>query len=286
MDLVSRVALGTVQFGLNYGINNRVGKVGINEIKELLSICELEGIDTLDTAAGYGKSEENLGRAGVDNFKIISKFPVDSVKGVDTVFQETLTKIRKQSLYAYLLHNFHIYKNNTSIWKDLESLKNEGKTEKIGISLYSPDELTEIWRNNMQLDIIQIPFNIFDRRFQPFFKELKERKIEIHARSSFLQGIVFKDPEKLGEHFTPFKKVLLQYRDTIEALSLSSVEACLGWSLSHSEIDKIVIGVDSVAQLESNLNTINSLSQKQINWNRFEQTRCDSEKFINPSLWK
>ncbi len=283
--MINKIALGTVQLGLNYGINNNGGQVAFEEAVNILSLCRKLGIDTLDTAHAYGNSEETLGEIGIENFKVISKLPPSETLDFSRLFHESLDRLKINSLYGYMLHNFSIYKNDKSIWEKLQQFKSEGLISRIGVSLYSPEELEELDVDNINFDIIQVPHNLFDRRFEPYFESLKEKGVEIHTRSAFLQGLFFKSAQNLPTHFESIKGKFEQLENFKSNNKLETVEACLGYILKNPNIDKVVIGVDSSSQLQANINSINNLSDN-IDWSHLNDLSINDLNIINPSLWK
>ncbi len=193
-----KIAIGTAQFGMKYGINNDFGKVSEFDVKKILNHSINNGIDTIDTAIAYGDSENVLGMTGVSDFKVISKLPKipDENKINDLMHKmvnESLTRLNIQSLYALMLHAPHqiLDKNGEEIISALQNLKQKGLINKIGISIYSVKELGPLL-DIFKFDIIQCPFNLVDRSLDEtgWLKKLKKLDIEVHTRSSFLQGLL------------------------------------------------------------------------------------------------
>lgn len=275
-----KLVLGTVQFGCQYGINSE-GKPTSCDVEKILKEAERQGICLLDTSAAYGNAEEVLGEVMgkmKHSFKIISKYPRCGVSVEDSL-ETSLEHLKVSSLYGYLLHHFDLYKENPAIWNDFRRLKSLGKMEKIGFSIYSPDELELLLKNGIEFDLIQFPYNIFDRQFEPFMKILKDREIEIHVRSTFLQGLFFKDREYLPEKLQPFKKYLLELDDFARQKKLNVGEVALNFNLQHPCIDGVLIGVDNIEQLEMNLNSIKKiLISLSLN--------IKEKELLNPVNWK
>lgn len=285
---MNKLALGTVQFGLNYGINNKTGKVSSDEVNIILSLAYTSGITVLDTAHAYGNSEQILGDYLVNknkSFDLISKIPdIDNID-VQKTFKESSKNLKTETLYGYLFHNYGIYKKNPDSYKQLLELKYSGRVKKIGFSLYFPSELTEILDKNLEFDLIQIPYSLFDQRFEPYFEKLKQKKVEIHVRSVFLQGLVFRDPAKLESFFAPIqtklaklKKISLETKIPISAL-------CLNFAVLNRRIDKVVIGVDNIGNLEENLKDIGLLDQVESRYNQLKDLKEENEKMILPINW-
>lgn len=253
---MSKIVLGTVQFGLQYGVNS-AGRPSEEAVKSILAEAAKGGITTLDTSSAYGNSEEILGECVTpeENYKIVSKYPKGETS-VGKMFNESLKRLNVIRLYGYLLHHFEVYKNNPKIWDEFVALKESGKVQKIGFSLYTPEELELILKNKSPFDLIQVPFNIFDKKFLPYMKELHENGVEIHVRSTFLQGLFFKDRNTLPDKLQPMKKYLLQLDAFSQKSGLSISEIALNYNLQNPYIDGVLIGVDNLEQLQMNLNSV------------------------------
>lgn len=253
---MGKLVLGTVQFGLQYGVNS-AGRPSQEAVKGILAEAAKGGITTLDTSSAYGNSEEILGECTTpeEGFKIVSKYPKGETP-VGEMFKSSLNRLKVDKLYGYLLHHFEVYKNNPKVWDEFVALKESGKVKKIGFSLYSPEELRFILDNKSPFDLIQVPFNIFDKKFLPLMKEVHEKGVEIHVRSTFLQGLFFKDREALPEKLKPMKKYLLQLDEFSKQSGLSISEIALNYNLQNPYIDGVLIGVDNVEQLKMNLASV------------------------------
>ena len=258
---------------------NSVGRPSQNAVKSILAEASKGGIDTLDTSSAYGNAEEILGEnIAVSNvFNIVSKYPKGKIS-VNEMFNSSLNRLRVKHLYGYLLHHFEVYKNNLTIWDDFLALKKSGKAKKIGFSLYSPEELELILKNGSPFDLIQIPFNLFDRKFLPYMKELHEKGVEIHVRSTFLQGLFFKDRNALPERLIPLRPYLLQLDDFSKESGLSISEMALNYNLQNPYIDGVLIGVDNIEQLQTNLASVkNTPVEVEIN--------VKEQELLNPVNW-
>ena len=253
----NKVVLGTVQFGMKYGISNVSGQTSMNEVESLLKYSSEIGIDTLDTAFGYGDSENVLGNFDLSNFKVISKFLPEKISGRTMIDQHflSLEKLKITKFYAYLAHRASDLIEDSNIWNNLKDLQQDGKVEKIGASLNETNELYSLIKRNMIPDVIQVPYNYFDRRFESWMVEMKNMyNTEIHTRSTFLQGLFFTDMDSLSSFFDPIKveiKKLQDYRNDLPS-------SLLIHSLGKSFIDKVVMGVENVYQLDMNLSSLES----------------------------
>lgn len=257
----NKLVLGTVQFGCQYGINS-AGKPDTQMVSEILDEAFNGGIVLLDTSAAYGNAEEVLGETNAaQKFQVISKYPKCD-KEVREVLDYSLQSLGCSKLYGYLLHHFSVYTEDKAVWNDFVQLKAEGKVEKIGFSLYEPHELDLILDDGIPFDLIQIPFNIFDRQFEPYFERLKQMNVEIHVRSTFLQGLFFKDRHTLSEKLLPLKPYLEALDSYANETGLSVAEVALNYNIQNPHIDGVLIGVDTKDQLLTNFQ---SVSEKHVN---------------------
>lgn len=255
MNYVNKLVLGTVQFGLDYGINNQTGQVPQNEVNKLLQIAKDNGIGTLDTSSAYGVSEKALGKSFSENnlqFKIVSKYP-QSENRVAAVLASSLEHLCQKRLYGYLVHDFEFYMSRPQLWEEMKQLKAEGKVEKIGFSLYNTDQLQYLLKNNVKFDLLQFPYNLLDRQFDAWLPELKQSGVEIHTRSVFLQGLFFKDLSSLSKQLEPLKPYLSHIRAYCKTRDITIEECALSFVLHNPFIDGILIGVDNINQLQNNI---------------------------------
>jgi len=277
-----KLALGTAQFGLDYGVTNQYGQVAVGEIKRILSYATYIGIDTLDTASGYGKSEEVLGEIGINEYQIITKTtPIkNGVNEAIKCFYLSLDRLNIDQVEGLLIHNFDdvMDKRFIGLYKKLNQLKEEGVLKKIGFSTYSPEQVDFLLKN-FDFDMIQVPFNVFDIRLASGgqLKALKMKNIEIHARSVFLQGVLLSF-DKLSDYFSTWHMQFERYQAMVKDRELSLLEYALNFALNTQELDKVLVGICS----ENQLREIACAAKKQIN---IEAYPIDDLKLLNPSNW-
>jgi aryl-alcohol dehydrogenase-like predicted oxidoreductase len=285
---MNKLALGTVQFGLDYGINNKNGQTKPEDVYKILDLARSSGILTLDTAYAYGNSEVVIGKYLEEHsgFSIVSKIPNKENLNIKLVYEESRERLHQDTIYGYLYHNFSIYEENPHTFQELLSLKKEGKVSKIGFSLYYPSELRKILDENLDIDLIQVPYSIFDQRFQKHFSELKARGIEIHVRSVFLQGLVFKKPEDLDPDFLLIKPKLEKLIKIAKDSKVPISALCLNFATLNPLIDKVVIGVDTLENLQENLHDL-ELNNLVFQWyNDLKELSETNEDIILPINWK
>ena len=286
----AKIALGTVQFGLAYGISNKKGQVSYSEVKDILRLAAEAGIETLDTAYDYGTSEEILGKALKNEklrFKIISKLPViATLRELNEVIEISLRRLNQTAIYGYLIHDFASFINEPKIWDELTKFKRQKVIQKIGFSLYYPHQLETLEKCHIDYDIIQVPFNVFDQRFVSFFPKLRERGVEIHTRSIFLQGLFFKGIDKLHESFNSIKNKIIGIQNIANKYRIHLNELLLGFGLLNENIDRVIIGVDSIDHLKKNLNVLLSMDKIEQIRELLFQFREEEETILLPFNWE
>jgi aryl-alcohol dehydrogenase-like predicted oxidoreductase len=284
-----KLCLGTVQFGLDYGINNSKGKIAEDEVVRILEFAYNHGIVILDTARGYGGSESALGRSfkKVDKeFKIITKYSAENMVTPVSSIDLSLQSLGVGHVYGYLFHKYSVFQDNPDLINDFIKIKEQGKTGKIGFSLYYPLEAEYILKNNIPCDIVQVPYNIFDQRFAYLFSDLKSKNIDIYVRSIFLQGLFFINPDKLDPYFYPVRELLKKLYKIATIYSIDISTLCLGFVNANKNIDKIVVGVDSLDDLQSNIENYSALEKSNISYHLLESFSIADECIILPFNWK
>ena len=285
----SKLAIGTANFGMNYGVNNVAGKLSDRELSKVLTAaCEF-GIRTFDTAQAYGDSEIRLEPFVQPNSEVITKIRVPIEKNskpneVRVAVFESLKNLNLDKLYGVLVHNPEelIGIHGSQILGQLAELKEQKVIKKIGVSIYRPELLGEIMKV-FKLDIVQVPFNIFDQRIllSGWANKLKSNCVEIHARSAFLQGLLLVESKFLPEKFqSNWPELFHKWYDYQVDMDESADTIALNYCLQQPWIDKVVVGVDSADQLKR-LSLIEKLHIK----NNFFGFSVKDENLIDPSNW-
>lgn len=259
-----KIALGTVQFGMNYGISNTTGQVTSDEIAKILEYCKLNGIDTLDTAQGYGESEKVLSQFDLSSFKIITKLIGDAR------LEASLENLKLQKVYALMFHREN--ECNDYTWRQFEEYKAQGLVQKIGVSVYTPKVLENLIER-YPIEIVQFPMNILDQSFVPLLPKLKEKNIEVHTRSTFLQGLLLM--EQIPEYFNSVK-------DKINSVPKPRLEHTLNFGKQQKNVDKMVLGITRLQDLQE----IVEAYSKNMPETDYSQYVITDEKYINPSMWQ
>ena len=288
------LSLGTVQFGMPYGATNRKGKPSEAEVREIVATA-LEAGMMLDTASGYGDAEAVLGRVFEANrdARIVTKTPGFSDRAaitehdVETLhdsFEASLAHLGRQSIYGLLLHygEDSLRPGGARLLDALQDIKKFGRAEKVGVSVYSPEDLQEILKM-ARPDIVQLPFSIADQRFikSGHLARLKEMGIEIQARSVFLQGILLAETSDLPAHFKSDAVELSKIHRAISGAG--RLRACLGFVAQRAEIDTIVVGVTNVQELRQILEAVSDGRDLEID---YADLAIDDTGIIDPRTWR
>ncbi len=280
-----RIVIGTANFGQKYGISST--KVEKQEISKILNYAWKKKIRLIDTANFYGKTEKIIGKINTKKFEFISKIKLtkkilNNPELLKTSVINTLSDLKISKLYAVLIHNPSIFKQakNKKIFEVLKELKLKRLVKKIGASIYTNQEINFVLKKRLDIDIIQLPSNIFDRRYTDlgWFKTLKRRKIEIHVRSIFLQGLILKSSKP--KSFNKWKKNFKKFEKWLDFNKISKVEACLNYIYKQKNINYIIIGIDRLNQLKQ---IMNIKIKKNINFPKFISKR--DTQLINPTKW-
>ena len=278
-----KVSIGTAQFGLDYGISNITGKISPNELKLIFDFMKKNDLNEFDSAQNYGEIEEIIGKKFSDTQKpvnVVSKYTINNTYrsgDIKNILTLSLNHLQASSIYGLLIHNFLDYSSNPNIWDEMVKLRKDGLIKNIGFSLYKPSELDLILDRNLDFDIIQIPFNIFDQRFKCYFDQLKKRNILIYVRSIFMQGLVFLNSNFMDKKII-FTKKYINFLTKISINSGLSINSlCLNYALAHDQISKIIIGVTSSEQLSNNISLINQFDKSDLIFKKLENLQMDDD---------
>jgi uncharacterized protein len=300
---INKLTLGTVQFGLKYGINNPNGKPSREESLSMLDHAWQKGIRIFDTAYAYGDAQEILGeftstRNLGTEIKIITKLKPNILSESPGSIEETIRKNLKESLGflkkdcvdGFLLHT-PSYIRDSEVVMAMKKMKDEELTKNIGVSIYEVDDA--IYAAGLsEIDYIQVPYSILDQRLdnESFWNLTRKNKIKVFARSAFLQGLFFMPEEKIPPHFPNLKEVkihLKQIDEIIGKYNLTRQQAALLFSCCNKNIDHVVFGVDNINQLAEDIQIVEKCPKcnECINElrNKFKSTGKD---VVFQSLWK
>mgnify|MGYP004001347409 CR=1 FL=1 len=290
------LALGSVQFGLDYGVANETGKTSASEVKGIMSLAHEFGIKVIDTAAMYGESETVIGEQSPpdSSFRYVTKtvalhgqkITPENLEVVRVGFDRSLQRLRQHSVYGLLIHHCRdlLAPGGRRLFDLIHGLKEDGKVEKIGVSAYDEEELQRIL-GKFPIDIVQIPINAFDQRLiqSGTTNRLKYLGVEIHARSIFLQGLMLMEAGALPPFFLPVDRHIEKYQDWLRSMDMTPLEGAVRFVQQQTDIDQVVVGVCDALQLEA----VRSAFSKTENMTVIDYSRfaIDDETYVNPSNW-
>ena len=287
---MNKIVLGTVQFGLPYGINNTIGQIQKEEVFEILNLAQKKGIVYIDTAAAYGNAEEILGEYFNSNqkhsFRVITKFSFKDNNTCEQSLLESLFKLRQESVDTIMFHSFADYQAHLD---ELPSFIKNFKGSKffnIGVSVYTNQE-AEATIDNKDINIVQLPFNLLDNNIKrnEIFIKLKSAGKTIHTRSVFLQGLFLKNLNLFPESLKDLKTSIQNLNKIAESNNTQISELALSYALANQNIDNVLIGVDSLKQFTDNISySTFSLPKNAIS--DIDKINISNIDLLNPSKWK
>ena len=288
----SKLILGTVQFGLKYGINNTIGKPKKNEVLNLLKVAYSSGIRVLDTAEAYGNAHQLIGNyhKKQDNFKfkfkIITKFPHDIKHNlIKSKVLDYLDLMNVNTLDVMMFHSFDSFQSNYNSLNTLNELKSDGLINNIGVSVYTNAQLESLLNEDL-ITVVQLPFNLLDNFSVrgDLINKLKEKGKIIHTRSAFLQGLFFKQANDNNIIVRKLNNELILLHNIKSKLNCSMEELALSYCINQELVDNVIIGVDSMDQLNSNLKAITYKLPLE-DQTDIDRINVKNLELLNPSLW-
>ncbi len=294
--MMSRLGLGTVQFGMPYGVSNRVGQPSEAEVAAILGRAVDAGVGYLDTAFAYPNAEVLIGRhlpvesrlrivtktpplPEADNGDLLKQRILDAVAG-------SLDRLRVGQVYGLLLHHADDLQRLgwQTIVEALLEARQRGWVGRIGVSVYTVEQL-ELAETRLKPELVQGPCNVLDTRLaaSPCFTRLKASGTEMHARSVFLQGLLLMGVSDVPAYFEPLRPVLNALQRQWREQGLSPLAGCLGFVMNHSGIDAAIVGVNSLAEFDD-------IRAAVISWSPDRAgppvaIAPVDVRFLDPSLW-
>jgi aryl-alcohol dehydrogenase-like predicted oxidoreductase len=259
----SRLGLGTVQFGLNYGVANVNGQLAASEISTILLRAASVGVEVLDTAAAYGESEQILGQcldASMD-FRLITKtiplrqaaIGTNELRKISEAFEESLFKLRRNQVDTLMVHHAEdlLVQGGDTIFLKLKEWKAAGLIKKIGVSVYDRQQIDQLFEL-FDFDVVQVPFSVYDQRLlqDGTLARLASAGVEIHARSIFLQGMLLMPSAQLPSHLVRFVDHHERYLAYLKRTGVKPLEAAISFVTHCPEISVALVGVSSARDFD------------------------------------
>jgi aryl-alcohol dehydrogenase-like predicted oxidoreductase len=284
---IDKLILGTVQFGLKYGISNKLGKPSEKQVYEMLDFAYSKGITKIDTADAYGNASEIIGKYNnitSNKFEINTKFKIDDSK-LKAQLENSLEKLNTSFITAYFYHSYTEFIKYPWLKEQLLELKEKGLIKRVGLSVYENEEFISASETDF-IDVIQFPFNILDNLSQrgKQIKIAKKNGKILQVRSVYLQGLFFKArteiPSKLKSllpHIDEIRRIAYNAGTSIKQLALSYV-------LQQNEIDNILFGVDTIQQLKENIELSQIVLSENV-LNEINQIDVKEFQLLYPKNW-
>lgn len=286
----SKLILGTAQLGMDYGINNRRGKITKPEAFEILEYAYDNGIEFLDTAPVYGDAQQIIGEFhqnySTKIFKIISKIPAGfPLEQLETLIDEFLLEMNISSIEVLHFHSVDDYLNTDKrlLNSVISNLKKANKVVGFGVSIYENNDADQLLKDK-NIDVVQLPFNLLDNlnQRQQVIKALKLSGKKIHSRSAFLQGLFMMELSKLP--FEELKPYIKELHDISVRFNIPIESLALKYCLSQDLIENTLIGVDNLIQLKKNLG-IEREKYIHATGQDINNIKVMNSIFLNPSKW-
>lgn len=289
MSAIPALGLGTVQFGMPYGISNRTGSLSSMDVANILAFCRDSGVKLLDTAALYGSAEQRLGEAIPDDWHpdIVTKTTVwtGDAEELKSTVRQSLERLHRDNLYGLLVHrpNDLLGMEGARLWDGLLALKASGIVEKIGVSVYDERQIEDLTAR-YPLDIVQLPLSLLDQRLirSGAIARLKSRGVEIHGRSIFLQGLMFLRDTELEDEMAFARPAISQFHEKLADAGMTPLQAALSFAFAQTELEVVLVGVTSVDELDAIL-CVKQAPVQDVDWEQFAN---DDERLLNPSKWR
>ncbi len=282
-DLKKKIVIGSANFAQKYGVDSKI--ISPKEIKKILNLAKKNNIYEIDTAQVYLKNKE-IFKSISKGFKFSSKIKPNhkwiSLEFCQKQLDEHLYNLNTKKIKTLLIHDVGILftKNGDQIFKNLNELKKKKYFQKIGLSIYDTNCLNYLV-SNYDLDVVQCPYNIIDKRILTtgWFDKLKEKGIETHVRSIFLQGLLVNRLVCKKPYFKKWEQKISDWFLWLDNNNISPIDYCLN-DLLNCEFDKIIIGVNNFENLKE------IIYFKKININKMINFKINDLKLIDPRKWK
>jgi aryl-alcohol dehydrogenase-like predicted oxidoreductase len=260
-----------------------------DQIAAILDEARAVGVDTLDTAMDYGDSEERLGNAGVRDFRIVSKLSelppghTDVTSWVRDAVLSSVSRLGVSALEGLLFHHPMqlLSARGPEIFSALLAVKREGLVGKLGVSVYSPEDLEPLM-SKYPIELVQAPLNVFDRRLVTtgWMRRLHTAGVEIHARSIFLQGLLVMPPHIRPRLFDHWDDYFDRWHRWLNTVGYSPVQGCIAFVGAYPEVSRVVVGVENRRQFRQ-VRTGFDLPPADPPLSLI----CDDRGLIDPSRW-
>lgn len=288
----TRIGLGTVQWGVDYGVANREGRTPRAEVARILAAGRTAGLRVLDTAALYGDAESVLGEQDLTGLQVVTKTPryahapitAADADDLKATLERSLTRLRLPSVHGLLAHHADdlLAPGGERLIDALLSLREAGKVERVGVSVYDGTQIAAVLER-FTPDLVQLPLNVFDQRLiaDGSLARLAALGVDIHVRSVFLQGLLLMPPDSVPAWFDPWRDALCAWHATCAARQVLPQQAALAFVCDLPEVSCCLIGVQSCTQLEQSLDGLDAAPALDV-----APFACSDPALLNPVNWR
>lgn len=286
------IGLGTVQWGLEYGVANREGRTPRDEVGRILAGARSAGLQVLDTAALYGDAEAVLGEQDLNGLRVVTKTPryahalitADDVDHLLATFGRSLDRLRLPSVYGLLAHHADdlLAPGGERLIEAMVSLREQGRVARIGVSVYDGGQIKALLER-FTPDLVQLPLNVFDQRLiaDGSLTRLAALGVEVHARSVFLQGLLLMPPDTVPDYFQPWQALIRAWHAACAARGVLPQHAALAFVCDRPEVACCLVGVQNRAQLDESLAGLDEIPALDV-----APFACSDPALLNPINWR
>lgn len=255
---MTQLILGTAQFGSGYGITNNKRRIDDQTVIEIVDMALARGISLFDTATDYGDSQDRLGALAEQSTKarFITKFSLAETgepPTAESLYEESMRRLGVEKLAGLLFHKVADLSDERSLlaFDVVRRARDAGIIDRVGVSIYDKSGLNGVLTAFPDLDILQIPGSIVDRRLldDDDVHALSARGVEIHVRSVFLQGLLLADPSAFDERFVALSPVVDSLRSHAMETGVELLELLLSFVRDCPIVDAVLVGATSVAEI-------------------------------------
>jgi len=279
---------------MDYGATNSSGRTPALVVGQILDAARRFGVELIDTASGYGDSEQVLAEVLDDDldYNIVTKTPdwrgkppEDAGRQVVAATERSLRNLKRDSVHGLLVHNAEdlVSERGDDIWLSLESMRAKGLTRNIGVSVYTSKQIDHVL-HRWAPDIIQLPLNVFDQRLvrSGHVAELHSRHVKVIARSIFLQGLLLVGPDQIPIKMNGLRDCLVNFHQLVQDVGLSPLQAALAYVRDLPGVDVVVVGVTTAAEFEAVATAFEEPIGANLDWSSMA---VEDETLVDPRNW-
>lgn len=277
-----KIVVGTANFFKNYGINKSF--LNKKEKIKIYKYLEKNKFSYFDISNSYGNFENDKYFLKLKK-KINFKLKLKNLNNIEIDLNDILNKLNVPKFECLMMHdeNELLTKKGLSKFNELLLInKKKNFFKSIGVSIYSLNTINTILNNNIKIDVVQLPMNLFDQKFSSIsiLKKLRKNKIKIHVRSIFLQGLLLKDSNNIRNKI--LKNKMKNFENFVKKNNSCKLNLCIDYIKSIKYVEKVIIGFDNLKQFKKITKTF-KLKKKNISYCKFCKIRTN---FTDPRKWK